>query len=85
MTTLSTMKIAETTARPGGARRVPKIMLIRRLRTCAGPNNEPMTTAVFPKPSVPSIGTMCASIAPRVNPSSANAAETAKTVLRRRS
>ena len=69
------MSAEEMTASIGGDSDVPKIMLIRRLMTCAGPKSEPMTTAAGPSPSVPSIGTMWARIEASVNPRMAKAAD----------
>ncbi|MCY1245714.1 hypothetical protein D9M72_588820 [compost metagenome] len=78
-----TMSAAETIASAGGDRPFPKAMLIRRLMTCAGPNSDPITTAALPSPIAPSIGTMWASIAARVNPESEKAMETSNIPRRR--
>ncbi len=78
-----TISTAESTASPGGDRFFPKTILIRRLRTCAGPNSEPITTAAVPSPIEPSIGTIWARMAASVKPRSAKAKETI-TMARRR-
>jgi len=44
-----TISTADKTARPGGERRFPNTMLMRRLRTWAGPKREPITTAAAPR------------------------------------